>query len=649
MFHPRSTFTAVPLVLALTAGSLIPAKALAQNALGDGRGLDNNLQVGSGRINPARPSLQAELDFRNAIVTGNVGGGKQFRGDVGYSAANDFRGALGSNDIFYFQRETVNSAITTGIATRNLRGIDALRSQFDLPTAGQTQGFGGELIINRPGVGFNAQQIVAPMSQTANLDPFTRISGTLRSTSRMLSDAAIQPDVLAASHSTLQANQLNSAVGNTTTLDQRADTPKATGEVVGYLVASELHGVRSLPLGSAALGSHEQALAMSGKLDRNSKPLSPDAIKPDRLNEQPAEPRASYEEALDLLRERAKQITADKIIAPLAEPPVDGATPTDTKSVVPTTDQPGNNASEHDSSTTPKSTTNALPSLPGSSNSPLFGGSDPSGLPSSSDSSKTPGEIDRSIDPLVRLLDELRTGMEFNNPGDQTQRVKPEGPKKVMVPGTEDLAVSPEIKVKNATREVPGAIPSTTLRRAQELLGKQPYRINTYIAPQSSQEIFQEHMREGQRAMEEGRWFNAEERFTTALNIIPGDPMASIGRVNSQIAAGLVVSAGLNLRTSLRAYPELMAAQFDDKLLPRGERLDRAIARLRTRTQGEADQAHDAGLLLAYLGKQLNRQELVKEGFEVIDRVDASSGATPDPLDATLRAVWLGDIPAEEK
>jgi hypothetical protein len=154
-------------------------------------------------------------------------------------------------------------------------------------------------------------------------------------------------------------------------------------------------------------------------------------------------------------------------------------------------------------------------------------------------------------------------------------------------------------------------------------------------------------MAEAQKAMEEGSWFNAEERFTTALAIVPGDPMASIGRANAQLAAGLVVSAGINLRSTLRAYPELMAAQFDDKLMPRGERFDKVVAKLRSRASADTEQARDAGLLLAYLGRQRGDQALMKEGFGIIDRVEAALDLNPDPLDTTLRAVWLDEEPGK--
>lgn len=114
------TFTAAS--LAAIAGLAHPA--LAQNAL------DRNLQVGSGGVNPARPSFADEVRFRNAIVTGNVPGGFSFRGDVGYRAPGEFQGRLGSDATFAFRRD----AYYSGLGGLGIRGTEALQYQFAMTT-----------------------------------------------------------------------------------------------------------------------------------------------------------------------------------------------------------------------------------------------------------------------------------------------------------------------------------------------------------------------------------------------------------------------------------------------------------------------------------------------------------------------------------
>ncbi|MGP1273620.1 MAG: hypothetical protein ACTS22_09835 [Phycisphaerales bacterium] len=131
--------------LALAAGLALPA--LGQDAQGDGRALDRNQQVGSGGINrPARPDFSAELRFRNAIVTGNAPNGLSFRGDIGYTADREFRGQLGSDDLFSFRRDSLYS----GLSGVGIRGTDALQYQFALTTGNRPpRELAGSLALSR--------------------------------------------------------------------------------------------------------------------------------------------------------------------------------------------------------------------------------------------------------------------------------------------------------------------------------------------------------------------------------------------------------------------------------------------------------------------------------------------------------------------
>lgn len=93
------------------------APVLAQNAL------DANTAVGSSGRNSgvaSGPNFRA----RNSLVTGNVVGGRGFQGTVGYTAASDFRGDLGSNDFYMFRAGSAFSAsalIATGRTFEQLR------------------------------------------------------------------------------------------------------------------------------------------------------------------------------------------------------------------------------------------------------------------------------------------------------------------------------------------------------------------------------------------------------------------------------------------------------------------------------------------------------------------------------------------------
>lgn len=171
-----------PLVLALLAGLTCAAPAWAQNALGDGRALDRNLRVGSGGRNPTRVNTIADVArYNNAVVTGNAGGGKAFRGYVGYLATDDFRASLGSNDLYSFRRD---SASGTQVA-QGIRGTDALRYQFGLVTGQAPPSLLGAAAATGAG-------LVTSRTGASGVSP----GGALRSTSDYLAERSIRSTVI---------------------------------------------------------------------------------------------------------------------------------------------------------------------------------------------------------------------------------------------------------------------------------------------------------------------------------------------------------------------------------------------------------------------------------------------------------------------
>ncbi len=76
--------------------------------LGGGTALDGNLQRGSGGIN--QRSNQPDFSARNFVVTDSVAGGRGFRGSVGYTAAEDFRGATAGDSSYSFRADSALSA-----------------------------------------------------------------------------------------------------------------------------------------------------------------------------------------------------------------------------------------------------------------------------------------------------------------------------------------------------------------------------------------------------------------------------------------------------------------------------------------------------------------------------------------------------------
>lgn len=137
--------------------STAPA-AFAQNALGDGRMLQQNANQTYGQTFgqnfSTRQNLSSALQFQNAIVTGNAPGGLSFRGDVGYLAPGEFGGETGGTENFAFRRDSFYS----GLQGRGIRGSEALQLQFNLMTGSNApSNLQGSLIANRPQTGAYAE------------------------------------------------------------------------------------------------------------------------------------------------------------------------------------------------------------------------------------------------------------------------------------------------------------------------------------------------------------------------------------------------------------------------------------------------------------------------------------------------------------
>jgi len=99
------------MTMMMAACLLVPAaSARGQDALGSGTMLDANLSPLTGGVN--RSLVSENYGARNLIITGNVIGGRGFRGSVGYTSQFDFRDELGSDDLFDFRRDSAWSDVT---------------------------------------------------------------------------------------------------------------------------------------------------------------------------------------------------------------------------------------------------------------------------------------------------------------------------------------------------------------------------------------------------------------------------------------------------------------------------------------------------------------------------------------------------------
>jgi len=195
---------------------------------------------------------------------------------------------------------------------------------------------------------------------------------------------------------------------------------------------------------------------------------------------------------------------------------------------------------------------------------------------------------------------------------------------------------------KQADADIP-ALDASTIRAIREA-GQETRTTTSITEPTGRTNVFAEHVKAAEKAMADERYFDAEERFTRAISVRPGDANALAGRINAQLGSGLFVSAAVNLRTLAVTKPEAIGMIFSDNLLPSRARQASLVTQLKGNIAPDAKVdtrvPKESALLLAYLGYQRSDLVLVREGLGAF-----ATRATPEEqvLLTFLRGVWLGE------
>jgi hypothetical protein len=625
---PRRRAGALPTIAAMLMIGLA-GTANAQNALGDGTALDANTGQ-NGPRNYQRPDFASELRFRNAIATGNAPGGLSFRGDLGYRAAGEFSGDLGSDSLFAFRRDSLYS----GLAGMGIRGTDALQYQFALTTgAAPPRNLAGNLSLARDDYynpsqytpnGYSSGQSSRDSMRNSGAGSrigFDRVAADLNPVGKQLSaplDA--MPGVVDLTGDSMLGSLRSSSTYTTTSMLQPAIMSRYTEGVdrkpIG-LVSSPLLGITSTPMAQPDRAINPLVArpgnAPSGEADTT----TPGGIPSTKLV-------TSYDALVEQMRTHVEtirtqnQTNADSTIIP--------GESNDAWLIRKMQDireklygvKPANEGDPND-----PNNPNADPNADESTdpfdpyNQPKPGEDDQSksadpyrSIPNSEDSPVT-----KRLEDSLRGINSDPTGVSLYDPT--------------------EIAVDPE------TLEV--------------LRGAAANEVKLLLDPGADKrDVYAEHMLAGQRLMADGRFFDAEERFTHALSIRPGDIPSQLGRFHAQIGAGMVLSASVNLQALMSMHPEIIASRYTGKLIPADERIEQLVARLKERAgltapkystrQMESEQVRvSASLLLAYIGYQVNDQQAINDGLAVVKEL----GSDTDRRFASLLAkLWV--IPTEQ-
>ena len=585
---PHPSAVAARTAALLLAAGLAASVARAQNALGDGRGLENRTVPNNAppaNQPTASKRLEDQIRFNNQIATGQAGAGRSFQGSMGYSSSNEFQGTLGSETLFTFRRET-NAGNT--LANAGVRSSDALRFQSGLST--------GQGAPPAAAVLFSDQR-----GSVANSDTLS----SLRSPSQFQSRSSMMPTVMG--YRTVEGlGPLVITASPLRGLGLVPIDPNARGPAAGpaqrpagaaldaadrFTDTSSLSGMERVARGVAAISDSRQF--------RQAQELQRVAAAGQGA---PIDVRLSAAgDGYGQIMQAVSQSISQRIIDPGAKlshelTPEPAAPPHELTPGKPPDDpaKPG-----------------AAPDKPGASGAAA---------------AARPAWLDE-LDALRRKLNNERSGAE-------KLAAKPA---KRLNPRTGQMEDEP---AQPTAADVRGLTPSnakvvSALKEAEQTVVR--------FVPEGATGagIFESRMAEGQRRLAEQRYFDAEAAFTVAAAANRDHPMAVVGRAHAQLGAGLFLSAAANLRGLFIAHPELVSTRYGPAVLPPRERAAVLASQLKADLAKENGAlGQDGALLLAYLGRQYSIPGWLDPGLKELRARMKPDDPADEVLVSLLGQVW---------
>lgn len=626
--HPDRRFVSGFRVMAVCAAGAAmfagPTTTHAQIAAsqGGGRALDANQQVGSGGDN--RIENQVDYSARNDLVTGNVAGGFGFQDSVGYSAPGAFQGGLQSESLFSFQAASLGSAPLVANLPGNVRR-------------------GGNVVV------YNNFTTIPQNRQVNSPTTFAPQGGVFR-VSRDLGDANAYQLSLDQNPNNLINNRYAAEPGTNTLGVLRVEDGSALA-----VTADPLRGVRR-----RALTPTPGSVPPTNAGDPSMIPgLDPETGLPSF----DGEPQNNYVPATALDgSSRLTQGPADN--AELAAR--QRASFTDAAGMVKPTLQLGQLAT-NPAQASPAAIEQRVKSLQeeifGPTTTPAPGTAPETTPPGTAADQAGPR---KPADSYTQLLDEIREqsrqSVAERQAADEAAGVdnRPEWMRALRDPSSQELDAA-EGSLAATMERIRASVDENRRRDGRDQQGRQNdaeaqaqadaalddlmtdlsynIRLETLVAEREGR--LNELFAQAETQMASGQFLNAERTYRQIRIEAADNPLGQSGLVHAQIGAGMVRSAAFNLRQLFEDHPELIATRYGKSLLPPGDRLEWVQKELQRMIDAESN-ALEPGLMMAYLGYQVESRQLIRYGLAI-----AEEASPLDPLLPVLRRIWLDQKPAE--
>jgi len=593
---------------------MLSASASAQIAAGQGggRALDANTQVGSGGNN--RVENQIDYAARNDLITGNVAGGFGFQDDVGYSAPGAFLDGLGSDDLFTFRAESLVSsplvANLPGAGTVRGGNIVVFENFTSIPT-GRTANSptrfaptGGAFRVNRDSRYSSSLELTLDRSANQTFsNRFDSTPGTNTLGILQIQDGsalAVTADPLAG----VRRQALDFDATPTLSLDRSADA----NDTLGRDPDSRLEGFDAAPqdnlIPTPALNSNNlllqgsadnnQLLARNGFTDANG------LVKPSLQLGQLALNNANA--SASTLEQRVRQLQNSIF----GTDPAAGQDP-----ATPGSDGPDNvytQLLEEIREQSQQSAADRAAELDREGFDPR-----PEWMQALDEPSED--EVDAAEGTLEATMQRIRQQAAANRGEDGDGSPAPSDADTTDDDGDAGTAALDEL-MSDLSYNV----------RLETLVAAREGRVNNLFA-------------EAEQQMAAGQFLNAERTYRQIRIEAASNPLGLAGLIHAQLGAGMIRSAAFNLRSLFEDHPELIATRYGQALLPSQDRLGWLQKELQRMIDAQSG-AIDPGLMMAYLGHQIESRPLVRQGLAI-----AQNAAPIDPLLPVLRSIWLDQKP----
>ena len=579
----------------LTGALATPASA--QFRKDDGRALDANPRAGSGGQNDAGPNRAGPAVTGNQIITGNVTGGRQFRGPVPYTDPGNFRG------------------ITAGSLSSD---------RFVRESAGAPRRFGPEVDLNHPTAFYGSGRALPP--PVGYLPTAGATGGYIPS-----ANADAQPN--------FNLNRTYSPTLDPTFRSSELIMPATdSSNQESVMTASPLYGVRVWRAGESPndfLAGERQNQGQANPADRfRSDPNSIRRMR-DELNRagRQDENQGDIQGTNDATTgEGGSGAGVKGLQRPLnqsIEAPAQGQSGADaTQGNVAAgglSASLGRGAVANSMTTGQSIRRNLL--VPPERQTPQ--------LARLRRAFERRQAADGDVEAARQFNSEIRaqrSGAATAQPG----KAQPGGNQRVgglgATPRGDDAKVPPETTGKAPPAEGAPAQPPDV--GAPQQPAPEPEKIES-IAEGVEAQGLRDVLKSAEDLMREQKFAAALEKYDVARQVAPNNSLITLGRANAELAASYYRRAEGSLRDAVSRTPELVVAQFDLKALIGDERLQVLVRDLKEIADTDKQSARPM-ILLAYIAYNTGNEE---NAGQYLAAAEQRAGAD-DPLISAWRKNW---------